>query len=322
MPAFITHLLISQDLTFRSLDIEAISKNQTYFSLGSLGPDLPYYGNVFGTAIGTFFEEKFYSKLSGFYKGYGDYFHSKTPNLFPMKLLEVIKKDNEGDPNGRPKLAFAYGYLTHMAADWVIHPYVNKLAGSYYLSVDNSRTHRNIEVCLDNFMFNIIKKKNLFDEDITKWIDVAPPKKETPPSPDMNDPSKIEWKEYTFDWFRSFVQRAFLETYSIIINEEDIEKWVSGFNSVLQSYNSIGPYHDMIDNKKSEFAKLYKTYNVKFQNDKVLDLYGSAVELSKKFIQAADAFFRSPQVSNTERDKFLGLVPEADLTAPLMAPQI
>jgi hypothetical protein len=47
MPAFITHLLISRDPDFDALGIKAIAEKKNFFSLGSLGPDLPYYKNVF-----------------------------------------------------------------------------------------------------------------------------------------------------------------------------------------------------------------------------------------------------------------------------------
>jgi hypothetical protein len=58
MPSFAAHLIIAREI-ITALNEPAINENRNFFLLGSLGPDLPYYRNVFGTAIGTFFEEKY-----------------------------------------------------------------------------------------------------------------------------------------------------------------------------------------------------------------------------------------------------------------------
>lgn len=317
MPAFITHLIISRD-------IEEKNNNQNFFSLGSLGPDLPYYRNVFGAAISAFFEERFNSKSAGFYLGHGDYFHSRTPNIFPLKLLETIRKDDllKNDENKKGKFAFACGYLTHMAADLIFHPYVNSLAGSYYLFVENAIKHRNIEICLDRFIFeNKFPENKLFDQDFLSWVKIntEPEKDEIrPPDPLLGDTEKIKFVENTMSWFRSFIQRAFLESHSIIIDGDDIEKWVSGFFSVLKNYKSIGPYRD-IAKRNSTLDKLYRDLKIQFERNKVLDLYSSTIDLSKKFIKEAEAFINSPKISSVERDEFLIQVPDNDLTAPLPA---
>jgi hypothetical protein len=122
MPAFIAHLLLANDLS-EEPEIKEVAKAKNYFLHGSLGPDLPYYRNVFGAAIGTFFEEKFNPDSPGFYD-WGDFFHARTPNLFPMKLIEVLRKDKgsgTSDLNHDQRLSFVLGYLTHMAADQQFH---------------------------------------------------------------------------------------------------------------------------------------------------------------------------------------------------------
>ena len=89
MPSFAAHLIIAQEV-FDGIENSKIKGSRNYFLLGSLGPDLPYYRNVFGTAVGTFFEEKFNPDAPGFYSGFGDHFHARTPNIFPMRRKEVI----------------------------------------------------------------------------------------------------------------------------------------------------------------------------------------------------------------------------------------
>ena len=162
MPAFLAHFLIAKDV-FPSSGIPDTNKNLQYFLLGSVGPDLPYYSNVFGAALGTFFEEKFNSNSPGFYSGYGDFFHGRTPNVFPMKMLETTMKDK--DPGTRDqKLAFTQGYHVNVASDHHIHPSVEDYAGPYYMSGTNRKKHRTFEVFEDILLYEIKTGKKFFDE--------------------------------------------------------------------------------------------------------------------------------------------------------------
>ena len=95
MPAFVAHFLIAKDV-FQSETL--LQENENFFVLGSVGPDLPYYRNVFGSAIGEFFEDRYNSDSPGVYTGYGDHFHARTVNVFPMKMLETIRKDKDDPP--------------------------------------------------------------------------------------------------------------------------------------------------------------------------------------------------------------------------------
>ncbi len=322
MPSFAAHLIIAQEIIAALID-PAIRESKNYFLLGSLGPDLPYYRNVFGTAIGTFFEEKYNPESPGFYSGYGDYFHSKAPNLFPMKMLEIIKKDK--DPRTeKSKLAFTFGYLTHVAADQHIHPLVESYAGSFYVSGYARKKHRTLEVYQDLFLYqNKFPNKSFFEEDFSSWIDVGPPSKENELQridPEFGGEKKYLIKEYTFDWFQSFIARALFEAYSIIIEGEEVEKWLRGFTSILGYLKGIGPYRKAFDDitagaeETKEFKKMFdaedKNYLTKY--------FGPTKEISNKYILAARAFIKETQITDSQRRIFLMQVPDADLTTPLM----
>jgi hypothetical protein len=65
--------------------------------------------------------------------------HSHRPNAFPLKLVEIIFSDvirEKGKvklyEDDIRKLAYIAGHLTHIAADQIIHPIVNSVAGPYY----------------------------------------------------------------------------------------------------------------------------------------------------------------------------------------------
>lgn len=56
MPAFVAHFLIAKDV-FQAETL--LQENEKFFVLGSVGPDLPYYRNVFGSAVVEFFEDRY-----------------------------------------------------------------------------------------------------------------------------------------------------------------------------------------------------------------------------------------------------------------------
>lgn len=322
MPSFAAHLIIAQEI-IAALNYPAIRESRNYFLLGSLGPDLPYYRNVFGTAIGTFFEEKYNPQSPGFYSGYGDHFHSQMSNLFPMKMLEIIKKDKDPSTENS-KLAFTFGYLSHVAADQHIHPLINSYAGSFYVSGNNRKKHRTLEVYQDLFLYqNKFLGKNFFEEDFSSWVDVGPPSKEIEPQrgdPEIIGEKKIFVKEYSFDWFRAFISRAFFEAYSIIIRGDEVEEWLRGFTSILGYLKGIGPYHNASDGiaAGSEEAKEFEKMFLAEDKNYLTEYFEPAKEISNRYILAARSFINKIQITDTQRKAFLRLVPDADLTTPLM----
>jgi len=325
MPSFAAHLIIAQEV-LASLKDPEIEGSKNYFFLGSLGPDLPYYRNVFGTAIGTFFEEKYNPESPGYYSGHGDYFHSKTPNLFPMKMLEVVKKDR--DPaTEKSKLAFSFGFLTHIAADQHIHPLVESYTGPFYSSGVARKKHRTLEVYQDLFLYQYkFSNKPFFKEDFSSWINVGPPSKvvesEVSRAPDEMISEKAFYsKEFSFEWFRSFVSRAFFEAYSTIMEGDEVEKWIKGFNSILGYLKSLGPYREASQNI-SAGIKEAKEFNQMFDaEDKnyLTKYFQPAKEISIKYILAAKTFLKEAQITDNQRKIFMMQVPDADLTTPLMA---
>ena len=322
MPSFAAHLILAEEI-YNSLNDPIIREGKNYFLLGSLGPDLPYYRNVFGTAIGTFFEEKYNPESPGFYSGYGDHFHSKSPNLFPMKMLEIIKKDKDPTTE-KPKLAFVSGYLTHMAADQHIHPLVEVYAGSFYVSGHARKKHRTLEVYQDLFLYqDKFPNKSFFEENFSSWIDVGPPSKEDESQrmdSDIGGEKKIFVKEYTFEWFRSFISRAFFEAYSIIIKGDEVEEWLKGFTSILGYLKSIGPYRKAFDaiaadsQEAKEFRRMFDAVDKNY----LTEYFTPAKEISNKYILAAGSFIKKAQITDIQRKAFLKQVPDADLTTPLM----
>ena len=157
MPANIAHLLICNK-SVKALEdgggyeefIRVLDSDECkpYLNLGSIGPDLSYYGSQWQGLKNLLFEQS--DKPLGV-DGWSYLLHSKEPNQFPLTLIEVTWKDTrweepEWQDEDPFKFAFACGFLSHMAADQIIHRKVNDIAGPYYRKGEFRKIHRECEV--------------------------------------------------------------------------------------------------------------------------------------------------------------------------------
>jgi hypothetical protein len=319
MPAFVAHFLIARAVFSKTLLPE---ETRRYFLLGSVGPDLPYYRNVLGSAIGEFFEDRYNPDSPGLYAGYGDYFHARTPNVFPMKMLETIRKDKDATTRDR-KLAYALGYLTHVAADQHIHPFVEEYAGPYYVTGANRKRHRTIEVYEDILLYGKIVNSDFSGEDFRSWFDVSEERKEDVQGTGPEGQPQLETvvtRVATPAWFRSFIQRSFLESYSLIIDDGEIDKWVNGFGSIFRFLGSVGPYHDALKNLEDDGSLEAREMKDRFgdKSDYMKTCFEPAKAVASRYIAAGIDFFGEGSISEGERNRFLSLVSDADLTGPLV----
>ena len=227
MPANIAHMLIaykslhrikSQNITeFNSLIDIFLSKDYMPFvNLGSISPDLFYYSSLVGNAAAIMADGAV--KARGV-EPWAYHLHSVRPNEYPLHLIKIVFKDmwrTRVDQATEPqkvnldtaRLAFIAGHLSHMAADHIIHPLVNTIAGPYYMSGDARDLHRTCEVYQDIFLYNDVyrfedkrgaggskvpKEYNFFKQKFNEWADIK----------------TDAWFQNTEDWFRFFIQRGF-----------------------------------------------------------------------------------------------------------------
>jgi hypothetical protein len=227
MPASIAHMLISRKareelgaLEFYREFWNDLQKYQIYMDLGAVGPDLPYYESILKAGIKMLTDG---SDQPMAVDQWSYQLHSKTPNIFPLKLIEIAWREANPDftdweEDDKQKFAFTCGFLTHMAADQIIHPLVNKIAGPYYKRGENRKVHRRCEVYHDVVIYQKLNARQSFmDEPFYLWCD---------PSPHSSD--------YTEPWFRYFLQKAFVEAHSIMPEEKNIESWVKGIIFTLK----------------------------------------------------------------------------------------
>lgn len=331
MPANITHMLIAhkalQTLKAKGIDqykqfaekLDDVSRSKNYkayVNLGSLGPDLYYY-NRLSSSIKDMLKEGFVQAKGVTPWSY--HLHSHRPNEFPLKLVEIIFSDvirengqvNLYDDDMR-KLAYIAGHLTHIAADQIIHPIVNNVAGPYYREGKNRKKHRECEVFQDYFLYEEVyrleektgAKYNFFKQDFRSWTDCV----------------RGITTRNTEEWFRYFLQRGFVETYSSCPSEQGIENSVDNLLLTLLACRQIGPYKkaDKEYRKDKENSKMYHEY---IKDVDYIKYYRLAVELAVIYLIALyEIYFvlkQGKDFTDRHKKRFLSIVSDADLSCPL-----
>ena len=331
MPANITHMLIAhkaiQKLKEKGiaeyeefaniLETKSGQKNyKAYLNLGSLGPDLYYYSKM-RSSIKDMIKEGFVQAKGVTPWAY--HLHSHKPNEFPLKLVEVIFSDvirSNGSiilqDEDYKKIAYVAGHLTHIAADQIIHPVVNSVAGPYYRSGENRKKHRECEVFQDYFLYSEVyrleeksgSKYDFFKQDFNEWTDCI----------------TGFTTDNTEDWFRYFLQRGFVENYSSCPEEDDIENAVDNLLMILRVCQKVGPYKkaDKEYQKDKENSKMYQEY---IKNVDYIKFYRLAIELAVVYLIALyEVYFvlkSGKDFTDKHKKRFLRIVSDADLSCPL-----
>ena len=312
MPASIAHMLISKECRKRLLNRDRytgfsriLDRHKTYMELGSVGPDLPYYENAAAAVLNLLLDRS--DKPMGVDQ-WSYQLHSKNPNIFPLKMIEIAWRESdlnapEWDTEDDQKFAFICGFLTHIAADQIIHPIVNKIAGPYYKGspdVNHRELHRKCEVYQDVVVFHEMNpEKDLMKEQPNLWCDISP-------NSSANTPV----------WFRYFMQKAFVEAHSVAPEEDSVENWVDGMLQSLRVITNFGPYVGASQDFREQGINSpdYKQY---YGEVDYLSYLEQAVELGLIYIQTAFELYRVNHLADEEREFFLDVVQDADLSSPL-----
>lgn len=336
MPANIAHMLIAHKALAllkrqavqefadfaKLLDDTSRGKNfRTYMNLGSLGPDLYYYAKI-TSSIKDMLKEGFVQAKGVTPWAY--HLHTNRPNMFALRLSEILFSDavkEKGkvklyDDDIR-KLAYIAGHLTHIAADQIIHPVVNRIAKPYYRSGKNRKKHRECEVFQDYFLYEEVyraereklegKKRDTYDffkQPFNKWIDCV----------------RGFTTRNTEDWFRYFLQRGFVETYGTFPPEDEIENSVDNLLLTLKTCQAVGPYKKAAKDydKNKAKSKMYKQY---IKDVKYVKFFEEAVKLSVIYIIALYEVYavlkQGKDFTDQHKRRFGNIVSDADLSCPL-----
>jgi hypothetical protein len=145
MPSGITHILLVKELLNRRLSgpaREVLSANIDFLQVGAVAPDLPYTAGIM-----SLFEREDKKSLA-------DRFHYERTNAVPLMALSVLRswrKLNKDAATVDRAFAFFMGYVSHIVADGIIHPFVRDKVGDY---LPNKDAHRVLEMQLDVLFYN------------------------------------------------------------------------------------------------------------------------------------------------------------------------
>ncbi len=313
MPANIAHMLICNKAvkvlqdggeyeTF--INILDADDRKPYLNLGSIGPDLSYYGSQWEGMKNLLLAQS--DKPLGV-DGWSYLLHSKEPNRFPLTLIELTWKDTrwetqEWEGNDLDKFAFVCGYLSHMAADQIIHPLVNDIAGPYYRKGEHRKIHRECEIYQDVALFQTLYPgEDFMEKSFHLWADLDPQSSKNAP-----------------EWFRYFIQRAFVEAHGVYPKEGEIEDWVDGLLLILRGLKWVGPYKTAYEDFRKDGISSGKF--VQYFNE-YMPLFFQAVELTSIYWRIVFELYDPPenvlQISEPMRNRFRRVVQSADLSSPL-----
>lgn len=148
MPSGYTHMLLAKTFPEKSglKDDDPgllLDSCMSYFQLGAIGPDIPYSQEAF--SITGRKEVKI-----------ADKFHYEKTTDIPLQAFEMIKQMPDGAKKDQA-FAFILGFVAHIVADGIIHPYVRDKVGNYE---QNKNAHRMLEMRLDVFFLDHLTKGN------------------------------------------------------------------------------------------------------------------------------------------------------------------
>jgi len=147
MASGLTHILLTKKLQDKFAEgnlRNILAMCADSFQVGAVGPDLPYASKVDND---IFSNESFLA----------DNFHYQKTNQIPLQSLKILKslKGQIDAELHYHMFSFFLGYISHVFADGIIHPFVRDMVGDYKEHQDE---HRSLEMQLDVLFFNELTK--------------------------------------------------------------------------------------------------------------------------------------------------------------------
>lgn len=144
MPKELTHIVFAEAVAGRLIDQGSVwlsgllTATRAPYHAGSITADVFYYGLGRQAGLGAIVD--------------GD--HGQNTAAPMIEMLRRLKAGGDHAPDFAPQVAFAAGFLTHMALDMTFHPWVYAATGQYHASDAAERLlavtrHRMLETWLD-----------------------------------------------------------------------------------------------------------------------------------------------------------------------------
>jgi hypothetical protein len=224
MPSGLTHILLTKKLQDKIID-EKLKNILAYGSdslqVGAIAPDIPY-ASVADNDL--FHKQSFLA----------DDFHYKKTNQIPLKSLDLLRKikGSVDEKNHYQMFSFYMGYISHVFADGIIHPFVRDKVGDYK---ENASAHRVLEMKLDVLLLRYLTKQTEgeFEINYTEIQD------------ELMNFGEVEGVSIIVETFSKLIN----DVYGISFIKDEILGWVKGL-------------HRLFDLAAGDFPPLFR--NLKF----------------------------------------------------------
>ncbi|MEW5844504.1 MAG: zinc dependent phospholipase C family protein [Bacteroidota bacterium] len=319
MPANIAHILIAhtaykkQEKLNPDIHDYIMSKNNLFY-LGSLGPDLPSYktSKLIEAAFNQLLIRPFVDQLNPQEEDASFFLHSTHANLFPFYLMETNfsfadMENGEVVTNdfNAAVYAFTLGYVTHVAADQIIHRLVRELIGPYYRNLETSQKHSECEVYQDVFLLAEIKKNINIDKVLPTEI------------------INIDKLGFDVERFCNMYSLAISKAGYTRMDREYIASWINGMQFAFDKMDDLGPIakamkHYEEHKDKIETSPYYRLY---YKNDitklNYRDYFDKAVDISITYMNEIARLWNGKDFSLDSFNKYQHVISTEDLTSPL-----
>lgn len=228
MPSGYTHILLAKTFPekagIKNEELGLIlDLSMPYFQLGAMAPDLPYSQQLLSLTGRNEIE-------------FADKFHYEKTNLVPIKAFEVIKNIDGTEKD--QAFSFFLGFVAHVVADGIIHPYVRDKVGDY--NKHNKDAHRILEMHLDVFFLHELTKNSgrSLNLNYTNLHD------------QILDPLT------NFSHVSTLFSKVIEEVYGKKILKETVEEWVRDMHQVFElAESSNNQYYSMVPGLKGFLFK-------------------------------------------------------------------
>ena len=266
MASGLTHILLTKKLQDKFPDGELkniLAFATDSFQVGAVGPDLPY------ASIADFDLLNNDSPLA-------DKFHYKKTNQIPFEALKKLKSlRGQIDPLLHYHMfSFFLGYISHIVADGIIHPFVRDIVGDYQ---DNKAEHRTLEMQLDVLFFEELTKSSGFTSELNY----------TNIHDEIGNFLDVDGINQILQVFSDLIKTNYNEQYSV----EKILRWIKGLHRMFdiaegehpQFYRNLKKnsftYRNIseIDRERALILKKPKDRNINFLKVTEIDFFKDCV---------------------------------------------
>lgn len=261
MASGITHILLMkhlQDILPDTALKSDLAAGRDFLQAGAVGPDLPYASYA---DRDWFFSND--SKLA-------DKFHYKKTNELPLKAFIKIKTQKNTLSSDEQLYLFCFflGFISHIVADGIIHPFVRDKVGDYK---ENQTAHRVLEMQLDVLLFHYLTNGSNAN---TNFNDT-----------NLHEELMNIFKDFysETDKVIGFFSDMIFEVYEDRYSKEDILGWVKGLYRMLDL--AEGNHHPLY--KNIGFIKSFLFSDLDDLREKANDILilEEPVDRDKNFLQ-------------------------------------